>query len=112
MWLIRDWTGGWARPRILAAYELIDGHVIFAKDRGDNAFVRGLQEHGVPVIGEDGQEAGRVHPDQGPEFHNACLLIFSTRDQSMVSEEMIAGMERKLNSGGNNSEFPPGINAA
>jgi hypothetical protein len=113
MYVIQRWNR-WM-PTLLAAYEVIDGHIIFDRSRGDKKFREGLETFGVPVIGDAGQTTDYVHPSDGVAFHEACFLVFSTKEVTIADEDSLKKLESFMHGRQpSNSTAPPpaGISAA
>ncbi len=88
MFVIQRWQG--CKATVVAAYEVIDGHIIFDRSRGKKEFREALQNRGVPVLGEDGEPKGYVHPEQGMAFHEACQDLFCSSEMTVANESSLA----------------------
>lgn len=84
MYVIQRWRG--CSATVVAAYEIVGDHIIFDRSRGEKKFREALETRGVPVLGEDGEHNGYVHPEQGMAFHEACQDLFCT-DEFAVADE-------------------------
>jgi len=107
MYVIQRWKR-W-KPTILAAYEVIDGHIIFDKSRGDKQFREGLETRGVAVIGDDGNVKCYIHPSEGEAFHDACLLVFATKEVTISDEESLKKLASFMHGKPSNSTAPPAL---
>jgi hypothetical protein len=87
MYVIKALLVGDSYPRLLAAYELINGQIVFDDTRGDAEFIARLRSIGVPLMTSRGTLY--VTAKEGHKFHDACRRAFSSPSLFCCNEETL-----------------------
>ncbi|MFI5299050.1 MAG: hypothetical protein ACHREM_13215 [Polyangiales bacterium] len=80
--------------KLLAAFELVDGRIVFDDARGDREFVDALRARGVPARDARGAVVHIMPDADGAEFVEACMTLFDGVHIACNDEEELAEARR------------------
>ncbi|MFI5297435.1 MAG: hypothetical protein ACHREM_05000 [Polyangiales bacterium] len=82
--------------KLIAAFALVAGRIVFDEARGDPAFVQALRERGLHVRRADGTVAEVLPEGDGVAFVDACLTQFNGVLVTCNDEDELAAARQRF----------------